>query len=158
MTDTNKLLAALLAALTAANKPTMGKKGASSGIKRNPKFKAKAKPDTTALCIAAFEAKGFKDVQPKVNVMTYKAWVAKGRRVVPGQKGTKAGMTWCFPGVFTHLELKRTENEHEPPRTRHANCVRYGPSRGDLRPIQAPGHPRMGEGPWLSLRDAVRCL
>mgnify|MGYP003652954092 FL=1 len=96
MTDTNKLLAALLAALTAANKPTMGKKGASSGIKRNPKFKAKAKPDTTALCIAAFEAKGFKDVQPKVNVMTYKAWVAKGRRVVPGQKGTKVGPFTLF--------------------------------------------------------------
>ena len=96
MTDTNKLLAALLAALTGEAKVTMGKKGRASGQRRNPKFKAKAKPDTTALCIAAFEAKGFKDVQPKVNVMTYKHWVAKGRKVIPGQKGIKVGPFTLF--------------------------------------------------------------
>lgn len=101
MTDTNKLLAALLAALTSP-KATGVKKGASSGIKRNPAFKKKAKPDTTALCIAAFEAKGFDDVQPKVNVKTYKSWLAEGRKVVPGQKGTKVG-------PFTLFHVKQTE-------------------------------------------------
>ena len=103
--NANQLLTALFAHLTdspevkamLAGKPAKRvKKGASSGIKRNPAYKAKAKPDTTALCIATFEAKGFKDVQPKVNVMTYKAWVAQGRRVVPGQKGTKVGPFTLF--------------------------------------------------------------
>ena len=96
MADTNKLLAALLAALTGEAKPTTGNKGQASGQRRNPKFKAKAKPDTVALCIAAFEAKGYKDVQPKVNVMTYKAWVTKGRKVIPGQKGIKVGPFTLF--------------------------------------------------------------
>lgn len=104
MNDLSKLTAALEAVLAALSpKTTMGQKGRSSGKKRNPAYKKKAaKPDTTALAIAAFEAKGFTDVQPKVNVLTYNGWITKGRKVKVGEKGTKVG-------PFTLFHVSQTE-------------------------------------------------
>jgi antirestriction protein ArdC len=42
-----------------------------------------------------FEAKGLKteEIEPRVNVFTYKAWQALGRQVQKGQKGVKV-VTW----------------------------------------------------------------
>lgn len=41
--------------------------------------------------IAAFAAKGYDParIEPRVNVLTYKAWRAKGRQVMRGEKATK---------------------------------------------------------------------
>lgn len=43
--------------------------------------------------IAGFEAKGIPadQVEPRVNVFTYKAWLSLGRQVRRGEKSVKAG-------------------------------------------------------------------
>jgi len=122
MTDVNTALAALLALLSKGDKPTMGKKGRSSGQRRNPAYKAKAKPTSAGndlLAIAAFEAKGFKGLTPdnvRSLVKTYgkaggpqfddngkslgvtkaTGWLAEGRKVMAGQKGIKVGPFTLF--------------------------------------------------------------
>lgn len=42
-------------------------------------------------CVAAFTKAGYKDVQPRVNVMTYKKFIASGRMVRKGEKATRVG-------------------------------------------------------------------
>src|SRR5271166_3009745 len=44
-----------------------------------------------AECIKKFTKAGFKDVQPRVNVLTFKRWVELGRVVKKGEKSTKVG-------------------------------------------------------------------
>lgn len=92
MTNETKLLTKLLAALTAKPSKSKGRK-------------AKGRPTTESLaadCIAAFKKAGYTDVQPKVNVMTYNKWVEAGRRVRPGEKGTKVG-------AFTLFHISQTD-------------------------------------------------
>lgn len=38
---------------------------------------------------AGFAAKGINDIEPRENVFTYNAWLAKGRQVRKGEKGVK---------------------------------------------------------------------
>jgi len=49
--------------------------------------------DTTAdmdrLCIRAFNKAGFKDVQPRANVLTYNRWIEQGFRVKEGEKSIR---------------------------------------------------------------------
>ncbi len=54
----------------------------------------RAKSDVAAA--AAFTAKGYKDVQPRVNVLTYDKWIENGRRVRKGEKSTKVGAFALF--------------------------------------------------------------
>jgi len=42
---------------------------------------------------SGFAAMGIDDIQPRVNVLTFKAWLAKGRTVQKGQHGVKC-ITW----------------------------------------------------------------
>ncbi len=42
-------------------------------------------------CIRVFKAAGFKVVEPRFNVLTYKKWLEKGRRVKKGEKGFSIG-------------------------------------------------------------------
>ena len=42
---------------------------------------------------SGFAAMGISDIQPRVNVLTFKAWLAKGRAVQKGQHGVKC-ITW----------------------------------------------------------------
>ena len=42
-------------------------------------------------CIETFTAAGYKDVQPRVNVMTYDKWISNGRRVKKGEKSLRVG-------------------------------------------------------------------
>jgi hypothetical protein len=42
-------------------------------------------------CIQAFKAAGYKVVEPRFNVLTYKKWLEKGRRVKKGEKGFSVG-------------------------------------------------------------------
>jgi hypothetical protein len=44
-----------------------------------------------AECVATFAAAGYKDVQPRVNVMTYDKWISAGRRVKKGEKALRVG-------------------------------------------------------------------
>lgn len=48
------------------------------------------------LVVAAFEERGI-EATPRVDVFTYNAWLAKGRRVKKGEKGVK---------IFTFIERK----------------------------------------------------
>lgn len=48
------------------------------------------------LVVAAFEERGI-EATPRVDVFTYNAWLAKGRRVKKGEKGVK---------IFTFIEKK----------------------------------------------------
>jgi len=49
--------------------------------------------------IIAFEAEGLKNVQPRVNVLTFNAWKACGRSVVAGQKSVRVGVITSKPYV-----------------------------------------------------------
>jgi antirestriction protein ArdC len=42
-------------------------------------------------CIRVFKAAGYKVVEPRFNVLTYKKWLEKGRRVKKGEKGLSVG-------------------------------------------------------------------
>jgi hypothetical protein len=42
-------------------------------------------------CIRVFKAAGYKVVEPRFNVLTYKKWLEKGRRVKKGEKGFSVG-------------------------------------------------------------------
>jgi len=42
-------------------------------------------------CIRVFKAAGYKAVEPRFNVLTYKKWLEKGRRVKKGEKGLSVG-------------------------------------------------------------------
>ena len=42
---------------------------------------------------AGFAEMGITDVQPRINVLTFRAWLAKGRAVQKGQHGVKC-ITW----------------------------------------------------------------
>lgn len=44
-----------------------------------------------AECIKAFEKKGYKDVQPRVTVKTYKKFLEDGLMVRKGEKSTRVG-------------------------------------------------------------------
>ena len=124
MTDVNTALAALLALIEKANKPTMGNKGQSSGIRRNPKYKSRAKPTSAGndlLSIAAFNGKGYKDLTPdnvRSLVKTYgkikpdgskSGWLAEGRKVMAGQKGIKVG-----PYTLFHKEQTEVIGAEQP--------------------------------------------
>lgn len=39
--------------------------------------------------VRAFKKAGYKDVQPRVNVMTYNRWIANGRKVKKGEQSIK---------------------------------------------------------------------
>ena len=49
-----------------------------------------------AECVSAFTAAGYKDVKPRVNVLTYKKWLEKGRKVREGEKSVRVGMFALF--------------------------------------------------------------
>jgi hypothetical protein len=42
-----------------------------------------------SIAIAEFQRRGFSDVRPRENVLTYAAWRAAGRQVRKGEKGVK---------------------------------------------------------------------
>ena len=77
--------------------------------KPTPEVTAARKAANDAECIKVFTAAGYKDVQPRVNVMTYggtkkpdgsiTGWIGVGRRVKKGEKSHQVG-----PFRLFHLE------------------------------------------------------
>lgn len=92
-------IATAVAAALAA-KATKKAKGAKKG--RQPlteEQKAANRLKVEAETVKAFKAAGYKDVQPRVTVMTYNRWIENGRRVKKGEKSVKCG---SFP--LFHLD------------------------------------------------------
>ena len=94
------MLDMLKAAMQPAAKKKSAKKGkvASSGrAKLTDEQKAANRAKEDAETIAVFTAKGYKDVQPRVNVRTYgnlekgTGWLGAGRQVKKGEKSTRVG-------------------------------------------------------------------
>ncbi len=99
MTDTVSVtkddLAAMLAQAVAAALAAKPKRAAKGEKKpRTPlteEQKAERRTKVDEVTVANFKAKGYKDVQPRVNVMTYDKWIENGRRVRKGEKSVKCG-------------------------------------------------------------------
>lgn len=89
--DLADMLAKAVAAAMAAKpkKAAKGEKKARAPLTEDQKAERRAKVDEQT--VVAFTAKGYKDVQPRVNVMTYDKWIENGRRVRKGEKSTKCG-------------------------------------------------------------------
>ena len=51
--------------------------------------KATKRAKVDAEVVHMFNAEGFKNVQPRVNVMTYNKWLEAGRKVKKGTKGIR---------------------------------------------------------------------
>ena len=80
--------AAVAKALKSNPRKAKGKPGAKV---KTDEEKAAARAKTEADTIKNFTAAGYKDVQPRINVMTYNKWIENGRRVKKGEKAIKGG-------------------------------------------------------------------
>ena len=83
------IAAAVAAAVASKPKKAKGEKAARKPLTDEQKAERRAKVDEATL--TNFKAKGYKDVQPRVNVMTYDKWIENGRRVRKGEKSVKCG-------------------------------------------------------------------
>lgn len=93
-TDMQKLLAALQAVgIAVGPQPTKTRKGKSKKAKGklSDADRAAYMAKNDAECVAAFTKAGYKDVQPRINVLTYDKWVQSGRLVRKGEKSVKVG-------------------------------------------------------------------
>ena len=72
-------------------KPVKGSKKKPGREKLTDAEKAVFAAKNDADCITAFQAAGHKNVQPRINVLTYKKWLEKGRRVKKGEKSVAVG-------------------------------------------------------------------
>lgn len=92
--NTTALAAALVKALgPALNGRTVVKARKGKGRKASGKLsdadKAAYMAANDAECVKVFEKAGFKDVQPRVNVLTYNKWIEKGRKVKAKEKSVR---------------------------------------------------------------------
>jgi hypothetical protein len=98
MTQT-QLAAAIAKALantrtSKAKKATKTKKAAGKKITDEQRAAFMAQNDEA--CLKAFTKAGYKDVQPRVNVLTYNKFIAQGRMVRKGEKAVKVGQFSLF--------------------------------------------------------------
>lgn len=103
MNSKDALLQALAEALQGTKpKTAKGRKGKKGGRQKLTEAEKEAfKAENDAECVKAFTKAGYKDVQPRVNVMTYgkrdengtpiSGWLAQGRMVRKGEKAIKVG-------------------------------------------------------------------
>lgn len=97
-------------AAQATTKKAKGKPGAKV---KTEEEKAAARAKTEKLAVTAFAKAGFKDVTPRVDVMTYNKWVENGRRVKKGEKAVKVGSFALFHVSQTEpLANEKTETVH----------------------------------------------
>jgi hypothetical protein len=95
MTEIQQLIAAL--AQMGIGKPQKAKSG------RKVKAKGRGRQKLTeaekavfmakndAACVETFTAAGYKDVQPRINVLTYDKFILQGRMVKKGEKSLRVG-------------------------------------------------------------------
>src|SRR5271155_3537408 len=77
-------------AMAGLNATKKGKKKAGAKTKTDAE-KTANRAKIEAETVKNFKDAGYKDVQPRVNVMTYLKWVENGRRVKKGEKSIKCG-------------------------------------------------------------------
>jgi hypothetical protein len=96
--DVASIVAQAVAAALEAQKATKKAKGDKKpGRKPLTDEQKRANRDKTDLAtFNNFTAKGYKDVQPRINVMTYNKWIENGRRVKKGEKATVCGSFALF--------------------------------------------------------------
>ena len=94
-------------AVRSSRKPRKSKKARGRAVLTDAEKQAYAAQNDAA-CIAAFNKAGYKDVQPRVNVLTYgkvkedgskTGWLSKGRQVKKGQKAVRVG-----PFALFHID------------------------------------------------------
>lgn len=102
--DLAALVAGAIATALEAKKSTKKAKGEKTGGPKplTDEQKQAKRAKTDAATVTNFTAKGYEDVQPRVNIMTYNKWIESGRRVKKGEKGTKCGS-------FALFHVKQTE-------------------------------------------------
>ena len=115
-------MTAMEAAINAAVKAVMAKKTKTKSKKAKGRStlseaeKAVYAAKNDAECIAVFTKAGYKDVQPRVNVLTYgkvkpdgskTGWLSMGRQVKKGQKAVRVGPFALFH--ITQTEVIGTE-------------------------------------------------
>lgn len=101
---------AVALALQTTAKPKKAKAAKAGG--RTPltdEQRAANRAKTDAATVANFGAKGYVDVQPRVNVKTYNKWVESGRRVKKGEKSTICGSFPLFHVAQTEPILPEEE-------------------------------------------------
>jgi hypothetical protein len=101
VTLTPEALAAMVSQAVAkaleSKKSSKKEKGAKPGRKPlTDEQKAANRAKTDLATVTNFTAKGYKDVQPRVNVMTYNKWIENGRRVKKGEKSIVCGSFALF--------------------------------------------------------------
>lgn len=64
--------------------------------KTTPEDRAARIAANDAECVKVFTEAGYKDVRPRVNVLTQRKWAAEGRTVRSGEKGLTVGPFTLF--------------------------------------------------------------
>lgn len=84
--------AAVAKALGGLSSPPRRRRAKGKGrVKPTPEQSAANVAASEAECIRVLTAAGYKDVQPKKNVLTHKRWKAAGRIVRKGEKAHRVG-------------------------------------------------------------------
>ncbi len=96
LTLSPEVIAAIAAAVAAAKPAKKGKEKPSGRKPLTDEQKQTNRDKTDKATLANFKAKGYEDIQPRVNVMTYNKWIENGRRVKKGEKATVCGSFALF--------------------------------------------------------------
>ncbi len=95
--DVAELISKAVATALEQQKASKKAKGEKKGRKPlTDEQKAANRVKTDEATVANFTAKGYQDVKPRVNVMTYNKWIENGRRVKKGEKATICGSFALF--------------------------------------------------------------
>lgn len=79
--------------------------------------------------LRAFKKAGFKDAQPRINIMTFNRWIAAGRRPTEGSKSIKAGGMRLFHVSQTReltAEEKAQPKAEKPSKGKSAKVIPIG--------------------------------
>lgn len=100
MSNAMEEMLAKFAALLEAKQPQRSRKSKKSKgkgrVASTPEEKAARMAANDAECIKVFTKAGYKDVKPRVNVLTYNKWLEAGRKVKEGEKSHKVNKFSLF--------------------------------------------------------------
>ena len=99
-------------------------------------------------CIRVFKAAGYKVVEPRFNVLTYKKWLEKGRRVKKGEKGLSVGPFKLFHKDQTEVNgssglplpieraIPQQSNDNDPILRLPESLPRSNPTKNESSEVQ----------------------
>lgn len=88
----DQINAAVAKALGSLATPARRRKAKGKGrVKPTPEETAARMAANDAECIKVFTEAGYKEVKPRVNVLTYNKWIQEGRLVRQGEKSHRVG-------------------------------------------------------------------